>query len=212
MLASLQLSGKGSCTVLFIAQKFKKSAIDRGSQSVKLVFAGWFSNGVAGAQAKNVKGILTQNFAAKVACGIGSREHAFVICKISTSNIAWKVFYMNFELCMHHQVLYAASRSIGALKSDPVVTPVLLSHHHAAVNTSYEDVTTAIFLLLCLLQQATSQQLLASLWPRRTYWNFCLVLLLSCFLSKRTSLCRLRGSAPQFCVLTCSSIACARWC
>lgn len=76
---------------------------------------------------------------------------------------------MNFELCMHHQVLYAASRSIGALKSDPVVTPVLLSHHHAAVNTSYEDVTTAIFLLPCLLQQATSQQLFASLWPRRTY-------------------------------------------
>lgn len=41
---------------------------------------------------KSVKGVLTQNVAAELAYVIDFREHAYIMCKISTANIAWHVF------------------------------------------------------------------------------------------------------------------------
>lgn len=41
-----------------------------------------------------IKKALKINFAAKIACRINMHEYSYIICKISTMNIAWKVFYI----------------------------------------------------------------------------------------------------------------------
>lgn len=47
-----------------------------------------------------VKRVLIQNFVAKIAGEIDACEHAYIMRQISTVNIALKVFYSNFEVCI----------------------------------------------------------------------------------------------------------------
>lgn len=62
--------------------------------------------------------------------------------------MAWKVFFMYFEDCVHERALYIAPQGTGTLKRDSKASP--LSSCHVAACTSYNDVIVAIILLLHL--------------------------------------------------------------
>lgn len=79
-------------------------------------------------------------------------DYLYLICKISTVNVAWKLFWKIFEICVSPRLYRVICQQ---LQRAPSGNPLLPSGHHLAVNkTSYNGVTAAIFLLLCLFPQS----------------------------------------------------------